>query len=103
MSPPRLAPAAFRVSFPEFGTADELLIEAKIAEQHALWQHQEEVLGADAYDVALGYRVALELSRSPFGTNARLEQLVPIYEKAIHDIVARIPGSPLVIRHGPCP
>lgn len=94
---------AFKGKFPEFSTAEDLLVEEMIEGEHALWKHQQEGLGADAYAVALGYRVAVELSRSPFGTNARLEALVPIWEAKVQQIEARLPGSPLVIDHQRCP
>jgi len=94
---------SFKGEFPEFSTAEDVLVEAKIEGEHALWEHQAEWLGPEVYAVVLGYRVAVELARSPFGTNARLEALVPIWEAKVQQIEARLPGSPLVIDHQRCP
>lgn len=103
VTPPPLTVSEFLTGFPEFVNAGDMLIDAKITSEHALWEHHAEPLGEGPYKACLGYRVAVALARSPCGTNARLEALVPIYEQQVDAIVARLPGSPLVINHGRCP
>ncbi|MCK6585954.1 MAG: DUF4054 domain-containing protein [Polyangiaceae bacterium] len=61
--------ATFRARFPEFNTADDAYVDAKLAE--ALLQIDASVWGTKA-DLGQGYLAAHLLAVSPFGQQARL-------------------------------
>lgn len=67
-----LSRAAFRVGFPEFSTADDALVDAKLADAHAM-VHADAFKTDARHTAALGLKTADLLALSPFGQTARMQ------------------------------